>query len=99
MRVVSTTLWVVALIACAVGTAFAGPAKVCPDPARPCRGFKAHDLSFPLTDDARARAEQRSEPFFAVILATAERMLSVVKATGRFPGANVRRMQVVFVHP
>jgi hypothetical protein len=159
MRAFSTVLRIAALVACAAGTAFANPARVCADPARPCSGFKAHDLSFPLAGDTRARAEQRSEPFFAVVLATAERcrtrekdlaeiqalfpahkvfatrfecddnvennvtytnvdakhgfvavyagpdrasakrMLSRVKATGRFPGANVRRMQVVFVHP
>jgi len=48
--------------------ALAGPAKVCPDPAKPCAGFKAHDLSFPLLADGVARDEQRSAPFYAVIL-------------------------------
>jgi len=135
----------------------AGPAaKVCPDPAHPCDGFKAHDLSFELPRDGIARPEWRSEPFFAVILksaprckvteeerreaqalftgrkvfasrfacdddmennvsytntdakraflavyagedrAAAEEMLARVKAMDRFPGANLRRMQVVF---
>ncbi len=159
MKAFSRALGVAALAACALHAMAAGPAKVCADPAHPCRGFKAHDLSFPLSGDAIARAEQRSEPFFAVILmtsqrcresgkerariqalfprhkvfatrfecdgdvennvtytnvdakhgflavyggpdrASAEQMLSAVKAIGRFPDANVRRMQVVFVHP
>ncbi len=47
--------------------------RVCFEPARPCPGFKANDLSFPLDRDARARPEQRSAPFFAVILKTAKR--------------------------
>ena len=133
--------------------------KVCPDPQRPCAGFKAHDLSFGLVNDGKARAEQRSPSFFAVILETtpacatrekerleiqalfaahkvftnrfgcddnpennvsytntsqkhgfiavhagddraaAEKVLAAAKATGRFPGANLRRMQVVYVYP
>ena len=136
----------------------AGPA-VCPDPANPCPGFRAHDLSFELKRDGVARAEQRSAAFFAVILASgkvcgfserqraeaqalfpgakvfstrfecegdvennvsytnadpkagfiavyagadqgaADAMLARVKATGKFPGANLRRMQVRFVYP
>lgn len=139
-------------------TVAAEPA-VCSDPAKPCPGFKPHDLSFPLKKDGVARDEQRSAPFFAVILASgkpcafgekqraeaqalfpeakvfaarfecdgdvennvlytnvdpktgfiavhagadraaADAMLVRVKAAGRFPGANVRRMQVRFVYP
>jgi hypothetical protein len=142
----------------AFAAAVAAPAA-CADPAKPCPGFRPHDLSFPLPGDGVARAEVRSASFFAVILvsgapcrvtereraeaqalfpgskvfsarfgcdgdvennvsytnvdpkagflavhagadrAAADAMLARVKATGRFPGANVRRMEVVFVYP
>ena len=132
---------------------------VCAEPAKPCAGFRAHDLSFELPKDGVARAEVRSAPFYAVVLASgtrcrfteaqrleaqalfpgakvfsarfgcdddpennvsytnvdpkagfiavhagadraaAQAMLERVKATGRFPGANVREMQAVFVYP
>jgi hypothetical protein len=132
---------------------------VCSDPAKPCPGFKPHDLSFPLPAGGKARPEARSAPFFAVILRTAERcriteaerleiqalfpankvfttrfecdddpennvtytnvsprhaflavhagadraaarkLLAHVQSLGRFPGANLRNMQVVFVYP
>jgi hypothetical protein len=134
------------------------PAAVCPDPAKPCLGFKPNDLSFALPTDGKARAEVKSAPFFAVILRTAEKcklteaerveaqelfpehkvfattfecdsndennvtytgvdaqkgflavyagpdkaaaqkMLAKVKALKRFPGANLRKMQVVLVY-
>ncbi|HEX2091148.1 MAG TPA: hypothetical protein VHG28_02055 [Longimicrobiaceae bacterium] len=134
------------------------PGRVCPDPVRPCPGFRPHDLSFALPRDGAARAESRSEPFYAVILrsgprcsvaererlaaqalfprhkvfatrfecdgdgendvtytgvdarygflavyagttrAAAERVLAGVRAGGRFPGANLRRMRAVRVH-
>ena len=51
----------------AFAAAVAAP-PVCPDPAKPCPGFRPHDLSFPLPSDGVARAEVRSAPFFAVIL-------------------------------
>ena len=83
--------------------------KVCFEPARPCAGFKANDLSFPLANDGKARAEQRSAPFFAVILRTAKgctvkraaagEMLARVKSMNRFPGANLRGMQVIYNSP
>ena len=44
------------------------PGTVCPDPERPCPGFKPHHLSFVLPGDSVARAEFRSDPFFAIIL-------------------------------
>lgn len=47
--------------------------RVCFEPARACPGFKANDLSFPLDREPRARAGQRSAPFFAVILKTTKR--------------------------
>jgi len=135
------------------------PGRVCPDPAHPCRGFRAHDLSFVLPGDGVASAEARSDSFYAVILrsgahcsirerdrvaaqrlfpgrkvfsqrfecdddvennvfytgtrpslaflavyagatrAQATATLAAVTRTGRFPGANLRRMQVVFVYP
>jgi hypothetical protein len=135
------------------------PGRVCPDPARPCPGFRPYELSFVLPAGGAARAEDRSAPFYAVILrsgprctvgeperlaaqarfpgrkvfatrfecddgvennvtytgvdsrygflavyaggtrAQADAALALVRATGRFPGANLRRMQVVRVHP
>lgn len=135
------------------------PGRVCPDPARPCAGFRPHDLSFVLPRDGVARPEFRSDAFYAVILrsgrpcavserdrraaqaalprgkvfanrfecggdvenavtytgvdsrfgflavyagdtrAQADSTLSRVRATGRFPGANLRRMRAVLVYP
>ena len=152
-------LAVIASILLAAALAAEPATPVCADPARPCPGFKAHDLSFPLPRDGKARAEARSAPFYAVILRSAPRcriaeaerteaqrqfpdskvfnarfgcdddaennvsytnvdpkagflavhagadraageaMLARVKAAGRYPGANLRRMQAVFVHP
>jgi hypothetical protein len=43
-------------------------AETCPDPASPCPGFREHDLSFMRETGGAARAEERSAPFFAVIL-------------------------------
>ena len=131
----------------------------CGDPAKPCKGFKEHDLSFPLPQDGKARADAVSVPFFAVILVSsdkctitearrkqvqalfpgrkvfsnrfecdgdvennvkysnaadlaflavyagqdkvaADEVLKEARAKGRpFSGANLRRMQVVFVYP
>jgi hypothetical protein len=129
--------------------------RVCSDPARPCGDdFKPNELSFEIvTKFAFDRGEDRSKPFFAVILesgplcgipdvkrvevqalfpgrkvflhrylcedfgdnvgytkvnkkvgflavyggdtaAEAKKALAEVKATGRFPAANVRKMQV-----
>ena len=133
--------------------------SLCPDPAHPCAGFRAHDLSFVLPRDGVARAEVRSDLFYAVILRSGPRCsiperdraavqrlfprrkvfshrfecdddvennvtytavnpslaflavyagrtreqagatLAAVTRSGRFPGANLRRMQVVFVYP
>ena len=147
---------------CTAGTlclACAAQAQTCPDPVKPCAGFKDHDLSFVLPKDGVARPEVKSPSFWAVILRTAERcaisekerlavqaqfprskvfqnrfecdddvennvtytnvnakfgflavyageeraaadvLLEQVKAGGRFPGANLRRMQAVFVLP
>lgn len=159
MRTIATLCLALALAGPATGQAGQAPGRVCPDPARPCAGFQPHDLSFALPADGAARAEDRSRPFYAVILRTAGRCavgererlaaqtlfprrkvfatrwecdgdvennvtytgvdarhgflavyagesraqadsaLARVKATGRFPGANLRRMRVVRVHP
>lgn len=141
------------------GTAFADTqGKVQPDPASPCSS-KPHELCFETPKDGLARAEYLSEPFYAVILKTAERCtiteeerlqaqglfprskvfsvrfecddnveenisytnvnekfgflavhagqtlkeanarLAEVRAAGRFPGANIRRMQARLVYP
>lgn len=67
---------------------------VCPDPDRPCEGFKPHELSFAIATAFKFdRARDRSQPFFAVILKSgplcgiddAERVL----AQQKFPGAKV----------
>jgi hypothetical protein len=139
--------------------ATAAPPTVCADPAKPCDGFRANDLSFALPRDGVARGEVRSASFYAVVLVSGKRcslteaqrleaqamfpgskvfsarfgcdddpennvsytnvdpeagflavhagadrpaaqaMLERVKASGRFPGANIRRMQAVFVYP
>ena len=43
--------------------------KVCPDPNRPCVGFKPHELSFAIAQPFKFdRGRDRSQPFFAVIL-------------------------------
>jgi hypothetical protein len=43
--------------------------KVCPDPQRPCGEFKPYELSFEIRKKfAFDRAEDRSAPFFAVML-------------------------------
>jgi hypothetical protein len=132
--------------------------KVQPDPAVSCKDFKPHQLCFETPKDGVARAEYFSEPYYAIILRTAERCsiqeeerlqtqglfpaskvfsvrfecddmeefirytnvndkfgflavhagatlneanlrLAEVKATGKFPGANIRRMQAVLVFP
>jgi hypothetical protein len=68
--------------------------KVCPDPDRPCEGFKPNELSFAIAKPfAFDRGRDRSQPFYAVILKSgplcgvpdSER----VKAQGLFPRAKV----------
>jgi hypothetical protein len=68
--------------------------SVCPDPAHPCAGgFRPHELSFVLPRDSVARAEFRSEPFYAVILRSAPRCSirerERVAAQALFPGRKV----------
>jgi len=158
----SVNRFVIAIMLSLAGTASADTqGKVQPDPAKACsdRGFKPHELCFELPKDKIARAEYFSEPFYAVILKTAERcaisegerlqfqrlfphtkvfsmrfycdenieenisytnvndkfgflavyagpglkeansLLAEVKAAGRFPGANIRKMQARLVYP
>jgi len=133
--------------------------RILTDPAQAHRGFKPHQLAFATPKDGVARAEFRSQPFFAVILKTAPRcsvaegerlqvqamfpsnkvfttrfecedspeehitytnvdpkwgfvgayagatpaeaeaFLARVRQSGRFPGANLRKMQAVLVYP
>lgn len=42
--------------------------QVCPDPAHPCPGFKSNDLSFVTEANGTAKADEKSEWFYAVIL-------------------------------
>jgi hypothetical protein len=63
-------------------------AAICGDPAQPCAGFREHDLSFARETTAVARAEERSAPFFAVILVSA--------APCAIPEAERRRIQSLF---
>jgi hypothetical protein len=132
--------------------------KVQPDPKKACPGFKPHELCFETPKDGIARVEYLSEPFYAVILKTAEpcavteeerlqaqalfprskvfsmrfqcddnieenisytnvdarfgflavhagttleearKRLAEVNATGRFPGANIRKMQAKLMY-
>ena len=71
--------------------------KPCGDPAKPCAGFKEHDLSFPLPADGVARAQAQSTPFYAVMLITAERCLITEnrrkEAQAQFPGRKVFSMR------
>lgn len=159
MQPITVLCLALALLAPAASPDGQAPGRVCPDPARPCPGFRPYELSFVLPAGGTARAEDRSAPFYAVVLrsgprcsvgererlaaqarfprskvfatrfecdgdvennvtytgvdarygflavyaggtrAQADAALARVKATGRFPGANLRRMQVVRVHP
>ena len=67
--------------------------SICPDPAHPCRGFKAHDLSFVLPRGEVARDQARSDAFYAVILRSGPRCSIAeadrVAAQALFPGRKV----------
>jgi hypothetical protein len=154
--------WVIAITLSLAGVASAhAQGRVEPNPANACSdgNFKSHELCFKTPGDGVARAEYLSEPFYAIILKTAERCtitederlqaqqrfpgtkvfsmrfscddnveenisytnvndkfgflavyagrtlkeakarLAEVKATGRFPGANIRKMQARLVYP
>lgn len=63
--------------------------KVCPDPARPCPGFKPNELSFAIGHKFNFdRAEDRSLPFYAVILRS-DKLCAI-------PDAERARAQVLF---
>src|SRR5262245_10079673 len=154
--------FVITVMLCLAATALADTVgRVQPDPAGPCSNadFKPHELCFETPTDGVARAEYLSEPFYAIILKTAERCtiaeeerlevqglfpqgkvfsmrfycddnveenisytnvndnfgflagyagltlkeakarLVAVNATGKFPGANIRKMQAKLVYP
>lgn len=159
MRILRLAVATALLLAASASSVRAQLGRVCPDPRRPCPGFKAHDLSFVLSRDGLARAEQRSAEYFAVVLRSArhcaigerarleaqrlfpgrkvfsqrfecdddvennvhyspvdpqigflavyagsnrreaDATLAAVRRTGRFPGAYLRRLRVVFVYP
>jgi hypothetical protein len=154
---------VVLLLSCVASAALSAdatpPGVVHPDPDVPDPRFKPHQLPFELPADGVARAEFRSERFYAVLLASppacsvteaqrleiqaqfpgrkvfttrfecdgedeelvtysnvkagvgfiavfagrtlaeAKGFLATVLASGKYPGANLRRMQVVLVTP
>jgi uncharacterized protein len=68
--------------------------KVCPDPNRPCEGFKPNELSFAIAQPFKFdRGRDRSQPFFAVILKSGPLCgiddTERVKAQQQFPAAKV----------
>lgn len=72
----------------------AAAVQVCPDPAKPCGGgFKPHDLPFPRSADGVPRGEERSAPFYAVILKSAQECSidekERVRIQALFPGRKV----------
>jgi hypothetical protein len=77
--------------AAAAGIQRAG--RVCPDPAHPCAGFGPHDLSFVLPRGGTARAQARSDGFYAVILRSGTACsipeADRVAAQALFPGRKV----------
>lgn len=158
----SGALAVAALCACGVADgqeAAAARGKVHGEMVKPPAGAKPHEIVFERPTDGVARAEYKSDPFFAVILRSAkrcaiteeervkvqamfpgskvfmtrfqcgddveenvtytnvdqnvaflavyagdslgqaDRTLAKAKATGKFPRANLRRMQAVLVYP
>lgn len=68
--------------------------KVCPDPAKPCDGFRANELSFAIAQPFKFdRGRDRSQPFYAVILKSAP-LCSIddserTAAQKQFPGAKI----------
>jgi hypothetical protein len=67
--------------------------RICANPAHPCPGFHANDLSFVLDRRPIPRAEQRSAAFYAVILRSAPNCGILeperVAAQAQFPGRKV----------
>lgn len=48
--------------------------KICPDPANPCRSqnAKPYELTFAIPNSGLARAEDKSEGFYAIVLKSAK---------------------------
>ena len=63
-------------------------AAICGDPTKPCPGFRDHDRSFVRESNGIPRDEERSVPFFAVILVSGNRCA--------IPEAERRRIQALF---
>lgn len=71
--------------------------KVCPDPARPCDGFKSNELSFEITKKVDVeRGRDKSLPFYAIILKTAK-LCSITEEERQQVQAQFPRWKV-FVH-
>ena len=91
--------FVIALMLSLAGAALADTqGKVQPNPnACSNADFKPHELCFETPKDGLARAEYLSEPFYAVILKTAERCTIAeeerVQAQGLFPQSKVFSMR------
>jgi hypothetical protein len=71
IRMIGASTAVVVLFAgssAAAAQTRAAPGTICPDPGHPCPDFRPHDLSFVLPTDTVARAEDRSAPFYAILL-------------------------------
>jgi hypothetical protein len=45
--------------------------SICPNPEKPCGSFKPYELSFRIPPSNKARAEDRSAAFYAIILKSA----------------------------
>ena len=45
--------------------------SICPNPEKPCGSFKPYELSFRIPPSNKARAEDRSVAFYAIILKSA----------------------------
>ena len=68
--------------------------KVCPDPEKPCAGFRENELSFAIGQPFKFdRGRDRSQPFYAVILESGPLCgmddARRVEAQKQFPGAKV----------
>lgn len=71
--------------------------KVCGDPEKPCPGFRPNELSFKIAKEfAFDRGRDRSVPFYAVILRSAE--LCSITEEERLKVQTLFPRQKVFVH-
>src|SRR6267142_2148886 len=46
--------------------------RICPDPAKPCGNFKPYELPFNIPPSQKAKAEDKSAAFYAIILKSAK---------------------------